>query len=103
MNIKQVEKINDYSACTGDLLLTKDSNGTEQYLLFCESDASIVFDEERFSKFYFVNIKSGYMFEQELHSDDEIKVGTKINGCGAIIKIVPSDDIEVLLHESKYN
>lgn len=101
MKIKQIEKINNYSACTGDLLLTKDSNGTEQYLLFCESDASTVLDEEGFSSFYFVNIKSGYMFEQELHSEDEIKVGTKINGCGEIIKIVPNDDIEVLLQEFK--
>lgn len=101
MDIKQVTKVNDYSACTGDLLLTEDLSGTEQYLMFCETGASATIDSEGFSNFYFVNIEEGYMFEQELHSDDEIKIGFKIDGCGIVKKIIPNNNIEVLLHESE--
>lgn len=100
MNIKHVTKTYDYPASTGDLVLTKDSNGTEHYLMLCSSEASSVTDPGGYSVFYFTNIKSGYIFEQQIHEDDEIEIGTEINGCGVVTKIIPNKNIEVLLHET---
>lgn len=103
MNIKQVTKADDYSACTGDLLIVEDRNGTEQYLLFCETGVSTTAfsSGEGCTDFYFVDIEDGFMFKYELHNDEEIKIGFEIEGSGKVKKIISNDNIDLLLHESR--
>ncbi|MEK4006450.1 hypothetical protein [Paenibacillus sp. FSL H3-0333] len=101
MNIKHVVKIYDYPASTGDVIITSDMNGTDHYLMFCSSEASSATDPGGYSVFYFTDLKSGDIIEQQIHEDDEIEIGTEINGCGAVTKIIPNRNIEVLLHETE--
>lgn len=101
MNIIYENTISGYSACTGDLLIMESHNGTEQYLMFCETTSTTLSSKEGFSKFYFVDIEEGFMFDLELHNDDEIRIGYEIDGCGKVKKIIPNKDIDLLLHESR--
>lgn len=98
MNIRYKHKENHYTACTGDLLVTEDMNGTEWHLLFCEGDEE--FDEEGYSIYYLVDIEDGYMFKQALHRDDEIKIGFCTSAKGHVKDIIQSSDIEVLINKS---
>lgn len=100
MNIRHVNKENNYVACTGDLLITEDMNGVEWHLLFCENTESGDFDQEGYSTFYLVDVEDGYMFKQALHKDDEIKIGFCTSVKGLVKAIIQSSDIELLVTKS---